>query len=271
MRYNAKVKTFDGKKEAKILEQKITSKIEQLISSGNEIPKLGVILVGESPDSIKYVSLKENFCKRLGIPVEVLRINPNLSDNDIIDQTEEFINRPDIKSVIIQMPLPRNSLERILKILPPEKDVDCLSTIRENCKFESPVIRATKHFLKCLTPHESVKKVLIIGHGDLVGRPLENFFKQQGITVTYDENYYSGKRLEANLVILSTGIGNLVDGQDIGPASNVIDFGFDYVGGKLVGDLDMHTSTEHLGVVSTSPGGMGPLVVRYLVMNHLRL
>ena len=72
-----------------------------------------------------------------------------------------------------------------------------------------------------------------------------------------------------DLLILSAGVPNLVKGQDIEPNTHVVDFGSAVVNGKSTGDLDKNSALSHLSVVSPSPGGMGPLVVRYLIMNFL--
>ena len=61
----------------------------------------------------------------------------------------------------------------------------------------------------------------------------------------------------------------MLKGKDLLPKTHVIDFGSTVINGKTVGDLDMNSGLEHLGVISPSPGGMGPLVVRFLVLNLL--
>lgn len=205
------------------------------------------------------------------------------------------------KGVIVQIPLPRPGLQNVLNIIPVSKDVDLLSN-KSQKKFYSgdftrlsPVVRAFEYFL--ISNHLDVKskKCDIIGNGFLVGRLISAFLLQRGAKVrildkaanerriNYEhvsnfnfekpnivkEPYSKGKKLNSQFVVLSAGVPNLVDGSDISEGANVLDFGSNLLNGRYVGDLDMNSKLDHLSIISPSPGGMGPPVLGFLIVNLL--
>jgi methylenetetrahydrofolate dehydrogenase (NADP+)/methenyltetrahydrofolate cyclohydrolase len=263
---------FDGKNEA--------SKIDKFIG---EFPKeitgkkLVIVQIGDNAASEKYVSLKQRFCEKFGIPCVVKKFSPDNFENTHIELTQ-LANDEQVQSIIIQLPLPDEKHYSLLNLIPLEKDIDILSANARQIFYTgkpatySPVIRAVEHFIYSKDiMYDSIKKVGIIGYGDLVGKPLEKYLNSKFNTVKVIHNYVSGDFLEFDLLVLSTDVPNLVQGQDIKENCHVIDFGSNVVEGKTVGNLDLNSKLEHLGVVSKSPGGMGPLVVRYLILNHLKI
>jgi len=127
-------------------------------------------------------------------------------------------------------------------------------------------------FISETTPKtQSPLKAVVIGEGYLVGKPAAQYLKSKNYQVTVINDYQTGQKIDADLLVLSAGIPNLVRGEDISEGCDVVDFGSSVVYGKTVGDLAQESSLEHLGLVSMSPGGVGPLVVRYLIMNFLSI
>lgn len=118
-------------------------------------------------------------------------------------------------------------------------------------------------------------KIAILGKGELVGEPIYHYLSCLGFDTYYIDNYkrnnnvYDERLNLADFVVLGIGQPNLVDGQSLKQNSNVIDFGTTKVNGKLNGDFNINSKVDHLNYVSPCIGGLGPLVIRFLVMNHL--
>jgi methylenetetrahydrofolate dehydrogenase (NADP+)/methenyltetrahydrofolate cyclohydrolase len=85
------------------------------------------------------------------------------------------------------------------------------------------------------------------------------------------DDYSTGNKLDCDLLIVGVGAPNLVNGQDIKEGCSVVDFGSTIVDRKTLGSLNYDSELGHLGLISPSPGGMGPLVIRFLIMNFLRI
>ena len=162
-----------------------------------------------------------------------------------------------------------------MSLIPREKDIDLLSPESQLSYYSGdfsklpPVVHATDYFIKENHLKTEGMRVIVLGHGFLVGKPVAHYLRHVGAQVEVIEDYKRQKPLSCQLLVLSAGLPNLVDGGDISKGTHVIDFGSSVVGGRTVGDLDMNTKLDHLGVISPSPRGMGPLVVRFLVGNFL--
>ena len=264
---------FDGVQNAKELDKKLALYLTK--QKQNSIGTLGIIQVGNDSASSKYTELKIKYCKKFGIPVEYFRIDTDLTDSEIGKKIEDTVTRGYISGVILQLPLPRKSLYKFIQKIPLKKDVDCLlstnyKTMHDKSESRySPIIRACEYFMYSNNIKHGGLKTVIVGGGILVGSPIKNYLISNDSSVKIVNNYKIGRKINAQLVILSTGIPHLVKGEDLQDGCNVIDFGSSMLNGKTCGDLDMNSQIQHLGAISPSPGGMGPLVIRFLIMNHL--
>lgn len=269
-RYNHSMRIFDGNYHAQLLDEKI----KRFLETHKVSKKLAIIQVGDNLASTKYVNLKKRYCTMLGVPVEVCNINSDNKDDIIVNKVRDVFEDETIGGGIIQLPLPRKSLGDLLNIIPIEKDIDTISNIGITQFYAgdfsrlSPVVRATMYYLNICDIPKGITAT-IIGEGDLVGKPLAFYLTKMGNNVQIIPNYATGMHINCQLLVLSAGVPNLVQGQDILPGVAVIDFGSSVVNGKTTGDLDLNSNLNHLSWVSPSPGGMGPLVIRFLVMNFL--
>ncbi len=238
--------------------------MSKFLENSKNIGILGIIQIGENQVSDKYISLKQSLCFKLGIDCHIFRISSALADVEIISECKKIMGDTKITGLIIQMPLPRQSLYSLIDLIPEEKDIDALN--KKTNKFISPVIRAFSLFHSCC---DRIKSATVIGDGALVGLPVTNFLKDNNVVVNTVNNYSSGTFIHTDLVVCAAGIPSLIKGDMLSENTCVVDFGSSVVNGKTVGDFDLTSKTAHLGLVATSPGGMGPLVVRFLVMNFL--
>lgn len=272
---------FNGREEALKLDQKIRETLVQNPSLGGRYHRLCIIMIGGDPSSKKYVDLKKKLCDELGIIADVVMLDEALPDREITKRVGDLCNDDRIGGVVIQLPLPRSSLNPLLNQIPEEKDVDRISPENVRKLYEndfsksnnflkfSPVIRAFKYYLDWSNINPKNLKTTILGKGFLVGEPLGHFLLQQGAKVQFILDYKANQALNCHLLVLSAGSPELVKGECISKMCNVVDFGSSVINNKTIGDLDLKSAIGHLGVISLSPGGMGPLVTRFLLMNFL--
>ena len=264
---------FNGRDKATILDAQI---LEHL-AGGPAEGELAIILIGDNEASEKYISIKKKYCDSRGIKCGIHRIDARLKDEDIFKKVIEVLSSPNTAGGIIQLPLPRPSLDPCLRLIPAEEDIDAISPFSMEAFYAGrphkilPVIRALELFIPETgkNPVATPLKAVVIGEGYLVGKPAAHYLKSKNYQVTVLNDYQTGQKIDADLLLLSAGIPNLVRGEDISAGCDVVDFGSSIKDGKTTGDLDQNSSLEHLGLVSMSPGGVGPLVVRYLIMNFL--
>ena len=268
---------FDGKTEAKKLDLLIIKNIQKIKDSGKSIGRLLIIQIGNNEISKKYVELKLKVCSKLGIAADHVSLSDSESDDAIYHQIHDMLSSEDVTGVIIQMPLPRQSLNNIINLIPPNKDIDVLSSKNQFRYYSNdpvifpPAVRALKYFLDINDIDIRNKNACVIGNGNLVGRPVAYFLKLKGVSLSVIDNYIQGEKLDYQIVILSAGVPNLVNSSDIVTDAVVVDFGTSMVDGKVNGDMDLKSDMSHFKIVSPSPGGMGPLVIRFLILNHMKI
>ena len=262
---------FNGRAEA----QKLDEIIRKEAAKNPPKKRLHIILVGDNESSKKYVDLKVKLCEKLDISVDSTMLEESLSDEQIFKKTATICEDKSVGGVIIQLPLPRKDLDGILNLIPVEKDVDLISPksterfYKNDFSKLSPVIRAFKYYADCFDINLKNIDAVVIGKGFLVGEPLGHYLLQQGAKVQFILDYKTNTVLNCQLVVASAGSPGLLKGESLPEGCNVVDFGSAVVDGHTIGDFDLKSTISHLGKISPSPGGMGPLVTRYLIMNFL--
>ena len=285
------MRKFDGVKEAEKIDDEIIERIVIRPFNG----ELLIIMIGDNASSEKYVDLKVKYCKKLGITAKTVTFPKNISANEAYEQAKTLFNDKSVVGGLIQLPLPNTELSKVLEAIPLEKDLDLLSEkgralyYASNAVYEPPTVRAVNHFLDFYSVDLLRKKVAIIGAGALVGLPSAKYFLSRGADVYLLDSeealerasqalpaikklsiYKKGFGLDFDVVLTSIGMPAAVDPSDIRMGATVIDFGSSIVDGKTKGDIDYSRGIDHFGAIAASPGGMGPLVIRYLVKNLLQ-
>lgn len=286
--YNGGMKIFDGLTHAKKLETQIKK------AKKPKDKTLLIAQIGDNASARKYITLKMKLCEKHKIPCEHLRISSDKEDSEIMETLGNKFKMEKYSGVIVQLPLPRQSLQTVLNKIPIEKDLDMLSNTKKNqfytesVSFEPPILRAFKLFSVDTKIKTKGLRVVILGAGELVSKPISHYLAQQGAKVKVMDTpeklstnfsnvavekigrlYEPGHMIDCDLLVSTAGVPKLVVPSALMPGTHVVDFGSSVVASKTVGDLDLSLRHDHLGWVSPSPGGMGPLVVRYLVMNFL--
>jgi methylenetetrahydrofolate dehydrogenase (NADP+)/methenyltetrahydrofolate cyclohydrolase len=112
-----------------------------------------IVQVGDNKESEKYVSLKQKLAEKLGIKTEFVLIDPKLSDKTIFEKVKTLFKDKKYSGGIIQLPLPRTSLNKVLEFIPANKDIDLLSPSSQESFYKGnfaklpPVIKALDYFI----------------------------------------------------------------------------------------------------------------------------
>ena len=127
------------------------------------------------------------------------------------------------------------------------------------------------HLLKRFGVETAGKKVVVIGRGVTVGRPIGLMLtrKSENATVTLCHTGTQDLKAEttaADIIVAAAGKGHMLTADMVKPGAAVLDVGVSRVDGKLLGDV--HPDVwEVAGHVSPNPGGVGPLTRAFLVRN----
>jgi len=260
---------LEGRKLACKREEKLKIEIKKL-----EIkPKLAVVLVGDDPASRIYVREKEKAAKRVGIEFEKKVFSARVEEMEVYQYINSINRDEKIHGIVVQLPLPAkfDPFWMVCKI-DPLKDVDCLtpenlgSLMLGKPYFLPAVVKAVIEIIGNWKLEIGNSNVVIVGAGNLVGKPLAIHLKNLGATVILCDEYTKNlgeQTKKAEILVSATGQPNLIKGQMIKKGSVVID------AGAPRGDVDFAEGQKVASFITPVPGGVGPLTVVCLLENVL--
>ena len=269
---------MDGKKLAKQTKDGIAAQIKQ----SNKKLGLGTILVGDDPGSLAYVEGKHSDCAEVGINSIRVKLPKTASEQEIIKAVNDLNNNPECTGFIVQLPLPKSvNTEKVLLAIDPKKDADGLNPVNLGSLVLSAnkVIPCTPKAILALLNEYKIKlsgsKVLIIGRGTTVGRPLSILLSQKPIDATITLAHSATNNLmdlikEADVVVAAIGVAHFIKPNMVKPGCTVVDVGITREEGKLLGDVDPAVA-QVAAYFTPTPGGVGPMTRAMLLSNLLEL
>jgi methylenetetrahydrofolate dehydrogenase (NADP+) / methenyltetrahydrofolate cyclohydrolase len=269
---------IDGRKSALILKNQIATEIKQ----ANKVLGLGTILVGDDPGSVAYVEGKHKDCAEVGINSIKINLPSSASENEIINAINELNKNQKCTGFIVQLPLPKSvDVQKVLAQIDPKKDADGLHPINLGnlVLAKNSIIPCTPKAILSLLREYKVNllgaKVLIIGRGTTVGRPLSILLSQKSVDATVTLAHTATKNLsdlilDSDIIIAAIGNANFLKPEMVKPGVVVIDVGITRTINGLVGDVDPKVA-EKASVFSPMPGGVGPMTRAMLMSNLIEL
>ncbi len=266
----------DGKKIAK----KILAAAHQKIMKENLRPVLAVILVGDDPASQTYVKKKQEAAESIGMRFLLYKFPKTISLSELVVEVKQ-IQKQNLSGIIVQLPLPK-ALDKklILNELNSDIDVDFLSWISLGKLMigENAIVPPTPGaVLEILKQHKiklEGKHIVVVGQGDLIGKPLTNVLIRMPVTLTTCNKFTKGlTAITRQADILITGVGkyNLIRGSMIKKGAVVIDAGVIFKGKKMFGDINFSEVLKVASIVTPTPGGVGPITVAKLLENTVNI
>ena len=281
-------KIIDGKELAANLREEIRTKTASLIAEKGVTPGLAVILVGENPASVSYVTAKEKACTEAGMYSREIRLPASIAESKLLDEIAKLNADPVIHGILVQLPLPKGFDEKkVIDAIAPEKDVDGFTPVNVG-----KMLIGEPCFLPC-TPHGIIKLIefsgmditgkhaVVIGRSNIVGKPVAVLLarKETNATVTLCHTGtpdVAAFTKTADVVVVAAGRPNTLTGDMIKPGAVVIDVGVNRIpdatrpkGFRLVGDADFDSCAAVAGAITPVPGGVGPMTITMLLWNTL--
>lgn len=263
----------DGRKIAEQILHGLKPEVAQMAFQ----PLFCDVLIGDDPVSKSYVNIKARSARQIGIEFQLVGLPASATTETVILMLKEIQNNSRLAGLIIQLPLP-SGLDKsaIVNAVNPEVDVDCLSAANSKLfysgqsKFLPPTAAAIMNVLDSLNLNLKQLDILVVGQGELVGRPVTFLLRKRGFTVRVaDTSTRDLKELtrNADVIISGTGQAKLITGDMIKRGAAIIDCGTTESSGGIVGDVDLESVLPVAGFVSPVPGGVGPVTVARLLYN----
>jgi methylenetetrahydrofolate dehydrogenase (NADP+)/methenyltetrahydrofolate cyclohydrolase len=269
---------IDGRK----LRGEILSKIKKEVLMLPFSPVFCDVLVGADPASAQYVQMKARTAETVGIHFHKATFPESITTDELIKEIKILNQVPYMCGIIIQLPLPKSIDKRaVLDSIDPRLDVDCLGTqasdkFYNNYNSQTDLVYPTA--LACMALLETLhldlkgKIILVLGQGELVGKPVAALLRYRGLSYLVASSKTENKEYflqQADVVISGMGKGKYITGEMIKSGAVIIDAGTSESEGGIIGDVDLESVKNVADYVSPVPGGVGPVTVAMLLNNVL--
>lgn len=266
--------------EGKPIAAKIKEEIRQEVARLAIKPVLASIIVGDNPGALAYVKSQTKTAEGLGINYQLHQLDALTTENSLIEFIEKLNSDKAVNGIIIQMPLPAQiDYKKISGYIAPEKDVEGMhpANIGKIVFGKAGILPCTPagvmELLESIKVNLRGKEIVVVGHSEIVGKPLALMLLEKFATVSVCHIGTSeAKKLEehvgrAEILIVAVGKANLIKGDWVKEGAIVIDVGINRIEGKLVGDVEFQTAEKKASYITPVPGGVGPLTVTMLMRN----
>ena len=271
----------------KELSNKIKEELEKKVKKLETKPGLGIILVGERPDSAIYVRMKKRACNKIGIKNFDIHLPTSITQEELIKEIEKMNNNKEINAILVQLPLPRHIDEReVLSKVSIKKDVDGFHSTNVGNLTLNNNVNAPCTPLGCIEilDHYDIeiegKNVVIVGRSNIVGLPLSLLLLHRNATITIchsrTKNLFEHTE-KADILIVACGIPELIKKEHIKKNVVIIDIGINKIPFnnkkkyKLVGDVDFANVKDKVKAITPVPGGVGPMTIAMLLKKTVNL
>ena len=280
-------KIIDGKQIASDVRADVAKKVAELKEKG-VFPCLAVILVGENPASVSYVTGKRKALAEVGMVDKSITLPESTGEAELLKLIDELNKDDSVHGILVQLPLPKHINEdKVIMAICPEKDVDGFHPVSVgNMMIGRP------GFLPC-TPHgiivllekmgieTSGKHAVVIGRSNIVGKPVSILLARKETNCTVTMCHTGTKNMaeitkQADIVVVASGRPHTLTCEMVKEGAVVIDVGVNRIpddtkksGFRLVGDSDFDDLVGKVSYITPVPGGVGPMTIAMLMQNTL--
>lgn len=294
---------IDGVELARICREGLAARVAAVRARGHSV-RLDAILCDAGDNSARlYAENQARTCATLGIDYVLHRIAPapgaSITYDDVAGRVLLLSSKDDVHAMMLHLPLPAGiDAYSVQRLIAPEKDVEgvnpanignivygrsslapctALAVLKmiEHVVFAGDPDLARRRAEDPRTPILRGRRAVVVGAGDVVGKPIAVLLMRQEATVISCNKFTPGLTQlteSADILIAAAGVPNLVTADMVHPGAIVIDVGVNRVPGpdgkmKTVGDVSFDAVRRHAGHISPVPGGVGPMTVAMLLLN----
>lgn len=268
-----------GKDLSTSIKEALKVRVEVLKNQYGRTPNLVVVLVGEDPGSVSYVTGKAKAATEVGIANNTIRLEDTVAEAELLELVDKLNHDDAVDGILVQLPLPKHINEsKIIAAISPEKDVDAFHPMNvAKLWLKQPcVLPCTPKGIIKLLHFAGVdiagKEAVVVGRSNIVGQPVSKLLLDANATVTVAHS--KTKNLaeitrRADILVAAIGRARFITADMIKPGAVVIDVGVnrDTRNGKLCGDVDFEEAQHVAAAITPVPGGVGPMTIACLMEN----
>ena len=270
---------ISGKELSARLKEEMAAQVAAFPEKYGRVPHLVVILVGEDPGSVSYVTGKAKACEVVGMKNTTIRKPDTISEAELLGMIAELNADDSVDGILVQLPLPKHiSEDKVIAAIAKEKDVDGFHPLnvaalwqKQDCVLPCTPKGIIK-MLKVAGVDIKGKRAVVIGRSNIVGLPVAKLLLDENATVTIAHSRtvdLPTVTRNAEILVVAIGRPKFVTADMVSDGAVVIDVGVnrDPETGKLCGDVDYAAIEPKASVITPVPGGVGLLTRAYLLQN----
>lgn len=272
---------ISGKELSARLKSEMAEQVATFPEKYGRVPHLVVILVGDDPASVSYVTGKAKASEVVGIRNTTVRKPDTISEEELLSLIRELNADDTVDGILVQLPLPKHISEaKVIETIAKEKDVDGFHPLNVAALWQKQpctVACTPKGIIKLLKEAGvtiSGKRAVVIGRSNIVGLPVAKLLLDENATVTIAHSRTVNLpelTRQAEILVVAIGKPRFVTADMVSEGTVVIDVGVnrDPETGKLCGDVDFAAVEPKASVITPVPGGVGPMTICCLMENTI--
>jgi len=252
------------------------------LRSAGWVPKLVSVKVGENSAADLYVRNQRRKAEKCGIEFVEMQYPGEISEPELYAAINSLNVDPSITGIILQRPVPPHiSTKALQATIHPLKDVEGMhpssigNIVYNDLELGPCTAIAAVDLLRSTGMELKGLEATVIGHSEVVGKPIAFLLMAEGATVTVCHHLTRNVAIHsrrADAVFVAVGKPGLLTGAMLKPGAAVIDIGINQVedadgNSRVVGDCDYESCREVAGWITPVPGGVGPVTVAVVMRN----
>ena len=272
---------ISGKELSARLKTDMRDEVSAFPEKYGRVPHLVVILVGDDPASVSYVTGKAKASEFVGIMNTTVRKPETISEEELLALIRQLNADDTVDGILVQLPLPKHISEaKVIEAIDKSKDVDGFHPLnvaalwqKQPCTLPCTPKGIIK-MLKTAGVKIAGKRAVVIGRSNIVGLPVAKLLLDENATVTIAHSKTEdlpALTRQADILVVAIGRPKFVTADMVSDGAVVIDVGVnrDPETGKLCGDVDFAAIEPKASVITPVPGGVGPMTICCLMENTI--
>jgi methylenetetrahydrofolate dehydrogenase (NADP+)/methenyltetrahydrofolate cyclohydrolase len=279
---------IDGVQLSNRFREQIKARVEAVRAAGGHV-RLDAVLVDSGDNGARvYAENQAKTCQAMGIEYRLHRLPQGAGYDDIAGRILLLSTDDSVTAMMLHLPLPEGvDTHRIQALIHHEKDVEGVnpanignivygrSSLAPCTALAVVKMLESVHGVDGSRPFLAGKMAVVVGAGDVVGKPIAVLLMRQEATVISCNKHtpmLPDLTRSADILVAAAGVPGLISAEMVRPGAIVIDVGVSRVTGpdgktRTVGDVRFDEVSQVAGHISPVPGGVGPVTVAMLLLN----
>lgn len=273
---------LDGNALAQKLQDSLKDDVARLRRAYGSVPRLVNIMIGHEPSACAYARSQQKVAEYIGIRYHLENLPAHITQKDLVTFVQKLDADGGIHGMMLHKPVPAHIDYRVVgNQISPVKDMEGVNVtnIGKMILGETRIIPCTPAAVMEHIRSTGIalrgQEAVVVGHSEIVGRPLSMLLLAEYATVTvcHIATSEAGRLTEhirrADILVVAVGKPALVKGDWVKEGAVVIDVGINKVGAKIVGDVEFASARRRASFLTPVPGGVGPVTVVMLMRNGI--